>query len=56
MTSEIALVLLILGVAIVLFASERIRVDIIALMVLVTLLFTGLLTIEEASWGFPARP
>lgn len=52
MTSEIALVLLILGVAIVLFASERIRVDVIAMMVLLTLLFTGLLTIEEAFSGF----
>ena len=52
MTSEIALVLLILGVAIVLFASERIRVDVISMMVLLTLLFTGLLTTEEAFSGF----
>ena len=52
MTSEIALVLLILCVAIVLFASERIRVDVISMMVLLTLLFTGLLTIEEAFSGF----
>jgi di/tricarboxylate transporter len=52
MTSEIALVLLILGVAIVLFASERIRVDVISMMVLLTLLFTGTLTIEEAFSGF----
>jgi di/tricarboxylate transporter len=52
MTSQIALVLLILGVAIVLFASERIRVDVISMMVLLTLLFTGLLTIDEAFSGF----
>lgn len=52
MTSEIALVLLILGVAIVLFASERIRVDVISMMVMLTLLFTGILTIEEAFSGF----
>lgn len=52
MTSEIALVLLILGVAIVLFATERIRVDVISMMVLLTLLFTGLLTTEEAFSGF----
>ena len=52
MTGQIALVLLILGVAIILFASERIRVDVISMMVLLTLLFTGLLTIEEAFSGF----
>ncbi|MFL7839117.1 MAG: SLC13 family permease [Candidatus Promineifilaceae bacterium] len=52
MTGQIALVLLILGVAIVLFASERIRVDVISMMVLLTLLFTGLLTTEEAFSGF----
>ena len=52
MTPEIALVLLILGAAIVLFASERIRVDVISMMVLLTLLFTGLLTTEEAFSGF----
>jgi di/tricarboxylate transporter len=51
MTGQIALVLLILGVAIVLFASERIRVDVISMMVLLTLLFTGLLTTEEAFSG-----
>jgi di/tricarboxylate transporter len=52
MTSEIALVLLILGVAIILFASERIRVDVISMMVMLTLLFTGILTSEEAFSGF----
>ncbi len=52
MTADIALVLLILGVSIVLFASERIRVDVISMMVLLTLLFTGLLTAEEAFSGF----
>jgi len=52
MTSEIALVLLILVGSIILFASERIRVDVVAMMVLLTLLFTGLLTPEEAFSGF----
>ncbi len=52
MTSEIALVLLILLASIILFASERIRVDVVAMMVLLTLLFTGLLTPEEAFSGF----
>ncbi len=52
MTSEIALVLLILLASIILFASERIRVDVVAMMVLLTLLFTGILTPEEAFSGF----
>ncbi|MCP4426496.1 MAG: SLC13 family permease [Chloroflexi bacterium] len=52
MTVEIGLVLLILGIAIVLFASERLRVDVISMMVLLTLLLTGLLTTEEAFSGF----
>ncbi len=52
MTSEIALVLTILGVAIVFFATERIRVDVIAMMVLLSLLLTDLLTVEEAFSGF----
>lgn len=51
-TSEIALVLTILGVAIVFFATERIRVDVIAMMVLLSLLLTDLLTVEEAFSGF----
>ncbi len=52
MTNEIALVLLILAGAIILFVSERIRVDVVSMMVLLTLLFTGLLTPEEAFSGF----
>ncbi len=52
MTNEILLVFIILGAAIILFASERLRVDVIALMVLITLLFTGLVTTEEAFSGF----
>jgi di/tricarboxylate transporter len=51
-TSEIALVLGILGVAIILFASERIRVDVVSMMVLLTLLLTGLLETDEAFSGF----
>lgn len=52
MTGEIALVLTILGVAIVLFASERIRVDVVSMMVLLALLLTGILDAEEAFSGF----
>jgi di/tricarboxylate transporter len=51
-TNDIALVLAILGIAIVLFATERIRVDLISMMVLLSLILTGLLTVEEAFSGF----
>ena len=52
MTPEISLVLSILAMAIVLFASERLRVDLISMMVLLALLLTGTLTTEEAFSGF----
>ncbi|WP_420644457.1 SLC13 family permease [Candidatus Leptofilum sp.] len=52
MTGEIGLVLLILGASVVLFASEKIRVDVVSMMVLLSLLLTGLLTTEEAFSGF----
>jgi di/tricarboxylate transporter len=51
-TIEIAIVLTILGVAIVLFVTERIRVDVVALMVLVALALAGLITPTEALSGF----
>ncbi len=52
MSGEISLVLIILGASVVLFASEKIRVDVVAMMVLLSLLLTGLLTPEEAFSGF----
>jgi di/tricarboxylate transporter len=52
MTTENILIFVILGVALVLFISERIRVDLVALMVLVSLTLTGLITPEEAFSGF----
>ena len=52
MTTEIALVLIIIGVAVVLFVTEALRVDLVALMVLGALLITGLVTTEEALSGF----
>ena len=47
MTIEIAIVLAILVAAIVMFVTERIRVDVVALMVLVSLALTGLITHVE---------
>ena len=52
MTQDSLLVLVILAVAVILFVSERLRVDLIAMMVLITLSLTGLVTIEEAFSGF----
>ena len=52
MTPQIALVLAILGVAVVLFVSERLRVDLVAILVLISLALTGLVTPAEALSGF----
>lgn len=52
MTIDIAIVLIILVAAIIMFVTERIRVDIVALMVLVSLALTRLITPAEALSGF----
>jgi di/tricarboxylate transporter len=52
MNSEIILTFVILGFAIILFVSEIIRVDLVALAVLVALALTGLVQPEQALSGF----
>lgn len=52
MTPEIALVLLIIAVAVILFSFEWVPPDVVALGVLATLILTGLLPAEEAFAGF----
>ncbi len=52
MTFEIGLVLGVLIVAVILFISEKLRVDVVAVMVLVTLALTGLLEPKQALTGF----
>ena len=52
MTVEIALVLGILAVALLLFVSEIIRMDLVALLVLGTLTITGLVSADQAFDGF----
>ena len=52
LTFEIGLVLTILLISLALFVSEKIRMDVIALMVLGTLVLTQLVTPEEAVAGF----
>ena len=52
MTAEIVVVLTILGIVVVLFVTEWIRVDVVALLVLGSLALTGILTPTEALSGF----
>jgi di/tricarboxylate transporter len=52
MTSEIALLLCIVAVALALFSWERVPADVVALGVLLTLVFTGLLPRNQAFAGF----
>ncbi len=52
MTAEIALTLGILGAAILLFITEWLRVDVVALLVLLALIVTGLISPTEAFSGF----
>jgi di/tricarboxylate transporter len=52
LTIDNFLVLGILAIAVVLFVSEKLRVDVVAMIVLVALVVTGLVTVEEAFSGF----
>lgn len=52
MTVDNILVLLILFGALILFVSEKLRVDVVAMVVLAALLLTGLVSVEEAFAGF----
>ena len=52
MTSDNILVLLILGAAVALFVWDKLRVDVVALMVLVSLVLTGLVDTGDAFAGF----
>lgn len=52
MNTDLAVVLVLLAVAIVMFALGRPRLDAVAIIMLVTLPFTGVLTMEEALSGF----
>ncbi|MFO0830135.1 MAG: SLC13 family permease [Phycisphaerales bacterium] len=52
MSQQLALVLLLLASAVVMFAVNRPRMDVVALLMIVLLPFTGVLTINEALAGF----
>ncbi|HSM72519.1 MAG TPA: SLC13 family permease [Anaerolineales bacterium] len=52
MSFQIGLTLFIIAAAVVLFSTEKLRVDVIAMLVLLTLALTGLVTPEQAFSGF----
>ena len=52
MNADLLLVLLLLGAAILMFAVNRPRVDAVALLAMVALPFTGVITVNEAIAGF----
>ena len=52
MSTDLVLVLALLGAAILMFSLNRPRSDAVALLMMVTLPFTGLITINEALAGF----
>ena len=52
MTPQIALTLGIIVVALVIFATEKLRVDVVALLVLLTVGLTGLVDSKEVFAGF----
>ena len=49
---DLAIVLILLGAAILMFAINRPRLDVVALIMLIALPFTGVLTMSEALAGF----
>ena len=52
---EIALVLGVLAATVILFVSEKLRVDVVALVVLVSLAWLGLVTPQQAVSGFASN-
>lgn len=52
MTADMLIVFSIVGVASVLFASGRVRLDVVALLVVLALVFSGILSVRESLAGF----
>jgi di/tricarboxylate transporter len=52
MTSQIAIVLVLLVVGLVLFGSERVRIDIVSILLVIALVVTHTLSVSEAFAGF----
>jgi di/tricarboxylate transporter len=53
---EVSVTLAILMVAIVLLASQKIRIDLVALLVMISLIVSGVLTPEETFAAFKSWP
>ena len=56
MSLEMLITLIILAIAIVLFITEWVRLDVVALGVVVALVISGVLTIEQGLAGFASKP
>jgi di/tricarboxylate transporter len=52
MTSDMIFLFVLLGVTVVLFVSDRVRLDVVAIMVIIALMISGILTPTEALAGF----
>ena len=52
MTTDMLIVFSIVGVASVLFASGRVRLDVVALLVVLALVLSGILSVRESLAGF----
>jgi len=52
MSGDLVIVFALIGAAVVLMASNRVRFDIVALLVVITLILTGVLSVGEALSGF----
>ena len=52
MDIDVIITLSVIGVAIVLFATEALRVDIVAILIMLTLMLTGVITTEQGVAGF----
>jgi di/tricarboxylate transporter len=56
MTADIMMVFGLLLVAVALFVSDRLRMDVVAILLIIALTVTGLLTPGEAPWRVSAIP
>lgn len=52
MNSELLWVLLLLFIAIVLFTTNKLRMDVVALLVIIAFVLSGTLSLQEATVGF----
>lgn len=56
MTNDITFVFIVLGVMIALFVSDRIRLDLVAIMGMLALMLSGILTLPKRWLGLAIQP